>query len=93
MFGDDVWPDDFMTSGKGQKVFLAWPVPDCADGCPASWNGDGFCDMVCNTTACDFDGTRLSIFLLIVTGGDCIGSNVTFGGGWQGGLWNSVRTL
>ena len=78
LFGSEVFPDDFFTSGKGQKVFLystppipfstiafsclleqiylAWPVPDCNDGCPSSWIGDGYCDQACNVTACGFDG-------------------------------------
>eukprot|EP01127_Copromyxa_protea_P003779 TRINITY_DN1356_c0_g3_i1.p1 TRINITY_DN1356_c0_g3~~TRINITY_DN1356_c0_g3_i1.p1 ORF type:complete len:957 (-),score=219.28 TRINITY_DN1356_c0_g3_i1:368-3238(-) len=77
MFGETVWPDDFVTNGKGQKVFLAWAVPDCTEGCPSSWSGDGFCDIACNTTSCDFDG------------GDCIGPNVTFGGGWGGSYWGN----
>lgn len=24
--------------------------------CPPSWHGDGACDPVCNTEACEFDG-------------------------------------
>ncbi len=32
MFGRDVYPDDFITNGGGQKVFLAWSVPPCANG-------------------------------------------------------------
>jgi len=30
--------------------------PDCADGCPAYWLGDGFCDNACLNSACNFDG-------------------------------------
>eukprot|EP01133_Synstelium_polycarpum_P003476 gene3476-3966_t len=56
MFGRPVFPDDFMTQGGGQKVFLSWPVPNCNDGCPNNWIGDGFCDAACNVTLCDFDG-------------------------------------
>ncbi|GAM17280.1 hypothetical protein SAMD00019534_004550 [Acytostelium subglobosum LB1] len=56
MFGRPVFPDDFMTRGGGQRVFLSWPVPNCNDGCPNNWVGDGFCDPACNTTMCDFDG-------------------------------------
>jgi UDP-N-acetylglucosamine-lysosomal-enzyme len=102
-FGDQVWPDDFYTHAKGQKVcvqpykfgtvflcfvsccfvffalvsilshdnviflsqvFLAWPVPTCAEGCPNNYLGDGYCDTACNKTVCDYDD------------GDCIGPDV-----------------
>ncbi|CAG02433.1 unnamed protein product, partial [Tetraodon nigroviridis] len=68
MFGKDVWPDDFFTHSKGQKVYLTWPVPNCAEGCPGSWIKDGYCDKACNNSACDWDG------------GDCLGTlmDVTF---------------
>uniref|UniRef100_A0A3B3ZEF4 N-acetylglucosamine-1-phosphotransferase subunits alpha/beta n=1 Tax=Periophthalmus magnuspinnatus TaxID=409849 RepID=A0A3B3ZEF4_9GOBI len=56
MFGKDVWPDDFYTHSKGQKVYLTWPVPNCAEGCPGSWIKDGYCDKACNNSACDWDG-------------------------------------
>ncbi|KAJ7329081.1 hypothetical protein JRQ81_015255 [Phrynocephalus forsythii] len=62
MFGKDVWPDDFYSHSKGQKVYLTWPVPNCAEGCPGSWIKDGYCDKACNNSACDWDG------------GDCIGN-------------------
>ncbi|XP_056133052.1 N-acetylglucosamine-1-phosphotransferase subunits alpha/beta [Lampris incognitus] len=62
MFGKDVWPDDFFSHSKGQKVYLTWPVPNCADGCPGSWIKDGYCDKACNNSACDWDG------------GDCLGA-------------------
>uniref|UniRef100_A0A8C9UVG5 N-acetylglucosamine-1-phosphotransferase subunits alpha/beta n=1 Tax=Spermophilus dauricus TaxID=99837 RepID=A0A8C9UVG5_SPEDA len=93
MFGKDVWPDDFYSHSKGQKVYLTWPVPNCAEGCPGSWIKDGYCDKACNNSACDWDG------------GDCTGNNggsryVAGGGGtgsigvgqpWQfGGGINSV---
>eukprot|EP00047_Mylnosiga_fluctuans_P003985 m.232102 g.232102 ORF g.232102 m.232102 type:complete len:1323 (+) comp12300_c0_seq1:20-3988(+) len=61
LFGTEVWPDDFYTHAKGQKIFLAWPVPNCEEGCPSNWIGDKYCDVACNTTACDYDG------------GDCLG--------------------
>ncbi|XP_007579207.1 N-acetylglucosamine-1-phosphotransferase subunits alpha/beta [Poecilia formosa] len=61
MFGKDVWPDDFYSHSKGQKVYLTWPVPNCAEGCPGSWIKDGYCDKACNNSACDWDG------------GDCLG--------------------
>ncbi|PIK39204.1 putative N-acetylglucosamine-1-phosphotransferase subunits alpha/beta-like [Apostichopus japonicus] len=61
MFGKDVWPDDFYTHAGGQKVYLTWPVPNCAEGCPSSWIKDNYCDKACNTSECDWDG------------GDCTG--------------------
>uniref|UniRef100_A0A3Q1J237 N-acetylglucosamine-1-phosphotransferase subunits alpha/beta n=1 Tax=Anabas testudineus TaxID=64144 RepID=A0A3Q1J237_ANATE len=79
MFGKEVWPDDFYSHSKGQKVYLTWPVPNCAEGCPGSWIKDGYCDKACNNSACDWDG------------GDCLGAagNSRFavggGGGGQGG--------
>ncbi|KAA0721026.1 N-acetylglucosamine-1-phosphotransferase subunits alpha/beta [Triplophysa tibetana] len=71
MFGKDVWPDDFYSHSKGQKVYLTWPVPNCAEGCPGSWIKDGYCDKACNNSACDWDG------------GDCQGAvgGSRFGGG------------
>ncbi|XP_026065518.1 N-acetylglucosamine-1-phosphotransferase subunits alpha/beta-like isoform X2 [Carassius auratus] len=70
MFGKDVWPDDFYSHSKGQKVYLTWPVPNCAEGCPGSWIKDGYCDKACNNSACDWDG------------GDCHGTagSSRFGG-------------
>lgn len=84
MFGKDVWPDDFYTHSKGQKVYLTWPVPNCAEGCPGSWIKDGYCDKACNNSACDWDG------------GDCLGAaaNNRFaaggGGGGPGGAGGQV---
>ncbi|KAH6935601.1 hypothetical protein HPB50_007012 [Hyalomma asiaticum] len=43
-------------------VRLAWPVPDCALGCPTSWVKDGYCDKPCNNSKCEWDG------------GDCLGA-------------------
>ncbi|XP_057598421.1 N-acetylglucosamine-1-phosphotransferase subunits alpha/beta isoform X2 [Hippopotamus amphibius kiboko] len=78
MFGKDVWPDDFYSHSKGQKVYLTWPVPNCAEGCPGSWIKDGYCDKACNNSACDWDG------------GDCSGnsgaSRYIAGGGGTGSL-------
>ncbi|KAL8222059.1 UNVERIFIED_CONTAM: hypothetical protein K2H54_074863 [Gekko kuhli] len=76
MFGKDVWPDDFFSHSKGQKVYLTWPVPNCAEGCPGSWIKDGYCDKACNNSACDWDG------------GDCIGNHVgnRYGGGGGAGV-------
>ncbi|KAM6436565.1 N-acetylglucosamine-1-phosphotransferase subunits alpha/beta isoform 2-T2 [Liasis olivaceus] len=80
MFGKDVWPDDFYSHSKGQKVYLTWPVPNCAEGCPGSWIKDGYCDKACNNSACDWDG------------GDCIGNSVGnrygAGGGAVAGIGN-----
>ncbi|XP_076687150.1 N-acetylglucosamine-1-phosphate transferase subunits alpha and beta [Andrena cerasifolii] len=56
MLGAEVWPEDFITQAGGQKVYLAWWVPDCSDVCPWAWVGDGSCDPACNTTLCEFDG-------------------------------------
>ncbi|XP_076162648.1 N-acetylglucosamine-1-phosphate transferase subunits alpha and beta isoform X6 [Ptiloglossa arizonensis] len=56
MLGAEVWPEDFITQAGGQKVYLAWWVPDCSDICPWAWVGDGSCDPACNTTLCEFDG-------------------------------------
>jgi len=62
LFGRDVWPDDFVTASGSQKVYLTWPVPNCNDGCPASWISDGYCDRACNNSQCEWDG------------GDCVGN-------------------
>ncbi|XP_051162524.1 N-acetylglucosamine-1-phosphotransferase subunits alpha/beta [Leptopilina boulardi] len=56
MLGAEVWPEDFITHAQGQKVYLAWWVPDCSDVCPWAWVKDGACDPSCNTTLCEFDG-------------------------------------
>ncbi|XP_022082815.1 N-acetylglucosamine-1-phosphotransferase subunits alpha/beta-like isoform X2 [Acanthaster planci] len=56
MFGVPVWPDDFYTHSQGQKVYLTWPVPNCAEGCPPSWIRDNYCDTACNNSECDWDG-------------------------------------
>ncbi|KAJ8250020.1 hypothetical protein COCON_G00232360 [Conger conger] len=81
MFGKDVWPDDFYSHSKGQKVYLTWPVPNCAEGCPGSWIKDGYCDKACNNSACDWDG------------GDCLGTagSSRFGaGGGAGGTGGGI---
>ena len=56
LFGRDVWPDDFVSASGAQKVYLTWPVPNCNDGCPASWISDGYCDRACNNSQCEWDG-------------------------------------
>jgi UDP-N-acetylglucosamine-lysosomal-enzyme len=55
MFGSRVTPADFATRQRGQRIYLAWAVPDCAPGCPSSWLGDGYCDLACNVEECQFD--------------------------------------
>ncbi|XP_072047226.1 N-acetylglucosamine-1-phosphotransferase subunits alpha/beta-like [Amphiura filiformis] len=78
MFGKEVWPDDFYTHARGQKVYLTWPVPNCAEGCPSSWIRDNYCDKACNTSECDWDG------------GDCDASRTggdTAQGGQAGGAY------
>eukprot|EP00762_Andalucia_godoyi_P002468 ANDGO_02653.mRNA.1 Exopolysaccharide phosphotransferase SCO2594 len=83
MFGSEVWPEDFYTATRGQKVFLSWSVPNCADSCPDSWLGDGYCDRACNVSACDFDA------------GDCLkpgavaSSGLSNGTGSSSTFWNS----
>ncbi|KAJ9469477.1 Exopolysaccharide phosphotransferase [Diplonema papillatum] len=60
-FGRPVHPEDFYSNVDGHRIYLSWPVPNCAEGCPGTWVGDGYCDKPCNTTECDWDG------------GDCVG--------------------
>ena len=71
MFGEEVWPDDFYTHAKGQKVFLSWPVPNCNEGCPATWINDKYCDKACNVSECDWDG------------GDCLKNKIKVPQQWQ----------
>ena len=40
---------------SGHRIYLSWPVPNCAEGCPSNWVGDGYCDKTCNNAACDWD--------------------------------------
>ncbi|CAL4123915.1 unnamed protein product, partial [Meganyctiphanes norvegica] len=56
MLGSEIWPEDFISTSSGYKVFLSWSLPECSSGCPGSWLGDGYCDTSCNTSACDWDG-------------------------------------
>ncbi|XP_077702182.1 N-acetylglucosamine-1-phosphotransferase subunits alpha/beta isoform X5 [Canis aureus] len=60
------------------QVYLTWPVPNCAEGCPGSWVKDGYCDKACNNSACDWDG------------GDCSGNGggnrYAAGGGGTGSI-------
>lgn len=36
-------------------MFLAWPVPNCNEGCAPGWIGDGYCDLACNVSECQWD--------------------------------------
>jgi UDP-N-acetylglucosamine-lysosomal-enzyme len=75
MFGQDIGPDDFYTHTRGQKAYLAWQVPHCAEGCPPTWITDKYCDKACNNSACDWDG------------GDCVGVSgraSSIYSGWRG---------
>ena len=90
MFGAPIWPEDFYTPQRGQKVgcsypagirgssplqvYLSWPVPYCAEGCPPTWITDRYCDQACNNSMCDWDG------------GDCQGATRY---GWRGGAAQS----
>ncbi|XP_011495372.1 PREDICTED: N-acetylglucosamine-1-phosphotransferase subunits alpha/beta [Ceratosolen solmsi marchali] len=67
ILGAAVWPEDFITWANGQKVYLAWWVPDCSDICPWAWVQDGACDPTCNTTLCEFDGGDCDFSSLDVT--------------------------
>lgn len=64
MFGAPVWPSDFITPSHGQKVFLSWAVPNCNEGCPPNWIGDGYCDAQCNVSSCEWDA------------GDCVNASI-----------------
>lgn len=77
MFGNDIWPHDFFTPEGGQRIFLSWSVPNCAEGCPSNWIRDKYCDTACNVSSCDWDG------------GDCI--NATRPGPVGSRTWNTYR--
>lgn len=73
MFGRPITPSDFYTQGNGQRVYFAWAAPDCAEGCGATWIGDGYCDVACNCSECGWDN------------GDCANSTASNGAtnfGW-----------
>nr|CAB3250130.1 N-acetylglucosamine-1-phosphotransferase subunits alpha/beta [Phallusia mammillata] len=76
MFGREVWPEDFYTETAGHKIYLAWVVPNCADGCSPSWITDGYCDSACNVSECNWDG------------GDCTGDNIKMGVGMNSNFGN-----
>eukprot|EP00754_Rhynchopus_humris_P014812 Rhum_TRINITY_DN14409_c8_g2::Rhum_TRINITY_DN14409_c8_g2_i1::g.88349::m.88349/K08239/GNPTAB; UDP-N-acetylglucosamine-lysosomal-enzyme len=54
-FGKTIHPEDFYSDLVGHRIFLSWPVPNCDEGCPSNWVGDGYCDKPCNNAQCDFD--------------------------------------
>ena len=56
MLGQPISPEDFKDKAHGIKLRLAWAVPSCHHACPNGWLNDGFCDQLCNTEECDFDG-------------------------------------
>lgn len=85
MFGTPIWPEDFYTHAKGQKAYLAWPVPNCVEACPSNWVGDKYCDQACNNIECEWDG------------GDCLAKNAEAAaaghdGGGGGGNNNDAYT-
>ena len=59
------------------QVYLSWPVPYCAEGCPPNWITDHYCDQACNNSMCDWDG------------GDCEGATRY---GWRGGGQDTGHT-
>lgn len=65
LLGKPIYRDDFYTKTNGYKIYLAWALPGCNERCPNNWIHDGYCDKVCNTTECEFDG------------GDCLKNNAT----------------
>jgi len=55
VLGNYIWPSDFYTEALGQNVYLSWDIPNCVKDCAPSWLGDGYCDPVCNVSACEYD--------------------------------------
>ena len=72
-FGKTIHPEDFYSDLVGHRIFLSWPVPNCDEGCPSNWVGDGYCDKPCNNAQCDFDA------------GDCAEQNKKEAAGYGGG--------
>eukprot|EP01114_Cavostelium_apophysatum_P003574 TRINITY_DN1353_c0_g2_i5.p1 TRINITY_DN1353_c0_g2~~TRINITY_DN1353_c0_g2_i5.p1 ORF type:complete len:1245 (+),score=388.40 TRINITY_DN1353_c0_g2_i5:191-3925(+) len=87
MLGNEVWPDDFFSQSSGQKIFLSWPVPNCNDGCPANWIGDGYCDAPCNVSDCDWDADDCKN-VTSTTGGRTSGGGNAGGNWWNNGGFN-----
>nr|XP_027198644.1 N-acetylglucosamine-1-phosphotransferase subunits alpha/beta-like [Dermatophagoides pteronyssinus] len=56
ILGKSIFLDDFFTKSRGFRIYLSWPVPNCASGCPLNWLNDGFCDKACNSSRCLWDG-------------------------------------
>lgn len=66
--GNYIYPDDFFTINRGYKIYQAWEVPKCHEGCLYSWLGDGFCDNLCNNPECNYDNgdcEKSIIYILI----------------------------
>jgi hypothetical protein len=59
MFGQNVYPDDFYTASGGQKVFLAWAAPKCADRC-----NEGEVDGVAICSGCSSCSSISALVLL-----------------------------
>lgn len=64
ILGKPIYLDDFYTKSRGFRIYLSWPVPNCASGCPLNWLNDGFCDKACNSSRCLWDG------------GDCLNNTI-----------------
>ena len=42
----------------------------CSPGCLPTWKGDGMCDRLCNTTACEYDGGDCRAWIAPLRGGE-----------------------
>jgi len=56
MLNQPVRSEDFYDKIQGTKIRLAWATPLCHSSCPNAWISDGYCERICNTVECDFDG-------------------------------------
>lgn len=54
--GAPLYLDDLITESEGTKIWSAWHLPDCSDGCQWTFIGDKTCDLKCYTAMCHFDG-------------------------------------
>eukprot|EP01119_Soliformovum_irregulare_P013098 TRINITY_DN3457_c0_g1_i1.p1 TRINITY_DN3457_c0_g1~~TRINITY_DN3457_c0_g1_i1.p1 ORF type:complete len:1204 (-),score=445.63 TRINITY_DN3457_c0_g1_i1:46-3657(-) len=88
MIGSPVWPDDWYTHSRGQKVYLSWPVPNCNDGCASGWIGDGYCDVACNTSSCNWDGGDCANHT-----GNAVPGNHNNNNNWWGGNVGGASSL